>query len=356
MTSLSPSLQPRALDEHDASLERGELDRLGDADRAGRGASAPPVSERRRSTRGAHEATADDVAAEWKARFGCPFDRAYRYPIARRIVSVLMHTPVTPNQVTTVQLAVAAVGAWFVSRPSAHSVLIGAALFEVRAILDCVDGTLARAKRMSSPTGHAIDALADWLGSVFLFAGMYVHLSAEAQPALPWGGHASVLAVLLLSLLQGATRSFAHDYWKTKYVSIFGEGHDECVEGLRKKVLALREAQREGRASVFAHVEVFIGRMGHLSFHGEWFDPERSGLHRVHLERLRGARERRSMRALAVTWSLSSGDTFLAYVILTIAAGQMWGGQVFFATAGIAWIFGLLMVNSRYFRKVAEGA
>ena len=92
--------------------------------------------------------------AGWKRRLEDPFNTHYRY---------LIRTPVTPNQVSLVQPVFAAGAGYLLTIDDWRAHLGAAALFELRSILDCADGSLARAKRMSSPNGHAIDAMADWL-------------------------------------------------------------------------------------------------------------------------------------------------------------------------------------------------
>jgi Na+/melibiose symporter-like transporter len=55
-------------------------------------------------------------------------------------------------------------------------------------------------------------------------------------------------------------------------------------------------------------------------------------------------------RLLGFGWSISSGDAFLSFVIVSIVAGQLWTTQVFFATAGWVWILGFLVYNVMFFR------
>ncbi|WP_437956438.1 CDP-alcohol phosphatidyltransferase family protein [Sorangium sp. So ce119] len=117
-----------------------------------------------------------------KMRMEDPLNRYYRYTIARWIVRALMRTPVTPDQVTLVQPLFAALAGYLVMFDDPRALVAGALAFELRSILDCVDGALARAKSMVSPAGHAIDALADWLGVTFLCAGIFWHFPLHPPP------------------------------------------------------------------------------------------------------------------------------------------------------------------------------
>jgi phosphatidylglycerophosphate synthase len=296
---------------------------------------------------------ANAIPGGWKMRLEDPFNRYYRYPIARLIVRALVKTPITPNQVTLVQPFFAALAGYLVTFNDPVYLAAGALVFELRSILDCADGALARAKNMVSPAGHAIDAMADWLGVVFLYAGIFWHFHLHPPPAGPWDAYLSTNGILIIALFQAATRSFAADYYRLKYCSIFEQGRDETVEVLRRKARALKPS-----SSIFAHLDVWIGRMGHLSFEHEWFDPDRShsstGQDQVkQLVREEGSPRTRFIGAL---WSVSNGDAFLSMIILTLLANQLWLGQVFFASAGLVWIYGVIFLNGWFVRGATRRA
>ncbi|WP_437966160.1 CDP-alcohol phosphatidyltransferase family protein [Sorangium sp. So ce260] len=292
------------------------------------------------------------VPGGWKMRMEDPFNRYYRYPIARWIVRALMKTPVTPNQVSLVQPLFAALAGYLVTFDDPRRLVAGALVFELRSILDCVDGALARAKRMASPAGHAIDALADWLGVTFLYAGIFWHFHLHPPPDGPWSAVLSTNSILLLALLQGALRSFSADYFKLKYCSIFERGTDETVDALRRKIQALGPS-----SSFFAHAEVFIGRMGHLAFEHEWFDPERSRSSTTADQMKQLIREETSplTRLIGALWAISNGDAFLSMVVLTLLANQLWLGQVFFATGGVVWVAAVIFLNGWFLRASRRG-
>ncbi|WP_437830159.1 CDP-alcohol phosphatidyltransferase family protein [Sorangium sp. So ce1153] len=282
-----------------------------------------------------------------------PFNRYYRYPVARWIVRALMRTPVTPNQVTLVQPLFAALAGYLVTSDDPRSLVAGALVFEVRSILDCVDGALARAKQLVSPAGHAIDGVADWLGVTFLYAGIFWHFHLHPPAGGPWSAFLSTNGILVLALAQAALRSFSADYFKLKYCSIFERGTDETVEALRRKIQALGPS-----SSFFAHFDVFIGRMGHLAFEHEWFDPERTQSSTGEEQAKQLIREESSplTRLIGVLWAISNGDAFLSMVVLTLLANQLWLGQVFFATGGVVWIVAVIFLNGWFIRSASRRA
>ena len=83
-------------------------------------------------------------------------------PIAKRFVSVLKNTFITPNQVTYLSVLVGFASGYSFSQGSWASSLIGGLLLELTLILDCVDGQLARAKNMASDLGRLIDGIAGY--------------------------------------------------------------------------------------------------------------------------------------------------------------------------------------------------
>ena len=275
----------------------------------------------------------------WKRRLEDPFNTYYRYPVALAMTRVLVHTPVTPNQISLLQPVFAAGAGWAVTHSDWRYHVLAVALFEIRSILDCVDGSLARAKKMSSPNGHAIDAAADWLGVVFLYIGIF-HFLYHHTPA----GVSTLMAmgVTSLALLQGAVRSMASDHYKNKYIGIFERKRDDTPVTLRDKLLAIRR----GGAPLFTYVDVFILWNSHLMFEGERFNVDRSKpLSEKSIEHMSKNESSLRTKLIGFVWSISSGDAFLSFVVLSILIGQVWHAQVFFATLGTLWIAGFVFYN-----------
>lgn len=117
------------------------------------------------------------------------------------VVKPLVHTAVTPNQVTTVRIltgiaaAVAlAIGpAWWNA---------GAAVFVLSVVLDRADGDLARLTGRTSASGHRYDMIADAVSNALVLIGLGVGLRAGGfgLMSIPMGFIAglSVAAILWL--------------------------------------------------------------------------------------------------------------------------------------------------------------
>jgi phosphatidylglycerophosphate synthase len=296
--------------------------------------------------------TLPDEELPWKARVEEPTNRFVYYPIARQLVRVLVRTPITANQVTAVQPLIAAVAGYLITFQDWRYQVAGALTFELRSLLDCVDGTLARAKKTSSPNGHALDALCDWLGVLFLYLGIYIHFRLHPPPTGEWAAYVPMGAILVVSLAQGALRSFAADYFMRKFGSIMATGRDETIEDLREKQRALSAA-----SPFWAKVEAWIGRCGHLSFQHEFFDVTRSkSISGDQAQSLLEQRNTPRMKFLAGLWSVSSGDAYIRITVISLLLGHawMWQLQLFWATFGVLWITALVGLTSWFLKRAAH--
>ena len=97
------------------------------------------------------------------------FNAYFMRPIASAVVAVFAKTPVTPNQVTILNLFIFIVAvALFVALPDFNGGLIAVLVLEASYCLDCVDGMLARFKKIASKEGHLFDFFTDEMKAVLL--------------------------------------------------------------------------------------------------------------------------------------------------------------------------------------------
>ena len=92
--------------------------------------------------------------------------------IASKVVNYLVKTSVTPNQVTTFSLLLAAFAAVFFSFGIYFFTVIGSILFIFSKFLDHVDGQLSRKIKHVSRFGWYYDYFADTAGYVLMFVGI----------------------------------------------------------------------------------------------------------------------------------------------------------------------------------------
>ena len=94
-------------------------------------------------------------------------------PIAAFVVGIFAKTPITPNQVTLLNLLLFVVAtALLVALPDYRGGLVAILVLELSYCLDCVDGMLARHKKIASKEGHLFDFFTDEIKAVLLAAAL----------------------------------------------------------------------------------------------------------------------------------------------------------------------------------------
>ena len=92
--------------------------------------------------------------------------------IAAKVVKYLINTSITPNQITTFSLLLAAFAAVFFSFGIYFFSVIGSILFIISKFLDNVDGQLARELKITSKFGWYYDYFTDTASYVLMFIGI----------------------------------------------------------------------------------------------------------------------------------------------------------------------------------------
>ena len=124
--------------------------------------------------------------------------------IARVLVKPLVNSPITPNHLTVVTLAVALVGAGLLAEGGAAYADWGAGVFVLARFMDHFDGELARQKGMTSRLGYYLDYLSGALsyGALFMCIGIGLRESALGPWAMALGmvGTASAILSMVVNL------------------------------------------------------------------------------------------------------------------------------------------------------------
>src|SRR4030095_13111979 len=129
-------------------------------------------------------------------------DRFLNRPLGRYLSKILIHAPFSPNQVSIVSTLIGILSGWFF----AGGYFVSGALFlQLSAIIDCVDGDLARVLYKESRLGKWLYLVGDQFVHVAVFAGIGFGLarSIPASPALALG----------ISAVLGVIISFAVIVW-----------------------------------------------------------------------------------------------------------------------------------------------
>lgn len=128
-------------------------------------------------------------------------DRHVNRPVGRLLSRVLIHTPVTPNQVSVVSILIGIFSGFQFARGTPSSALLGAILLQLSAVIDCIDGDIARVVFKESRLGRWLDLVGDQFVHLAVFAGIPLGLYRQGLEA-PW-------LALGLSCVVGVLLSFA---------------------------------------------------------------------------------------------------------------------------------------------------
>lgn len=239
-----------------------------------------------------------------------PPNRFYRYPAARALLPILGRIPwLTPNHVTYAHIAIglsaSAIVAFTVGK---HWLLAAFVLCEVRMILDCFDGVLARARGSSSPFGRALDEIADTIACITLMCA-FTHRV-----------HNGSVGVLLTcaTLACGGLCANAWDFYKRKITFALRDGKDGVLDELRQK----RELIETGKGTFLGYWGVYFDCFQVLLY-------EVRPVHDDAVSVIRARANDPQFRRFASLLSLLSFDNGLGILHLGVLTGLFFESQVF---------------------------
>ncbi|MEA3129909.1 MAG: hypothetical protein QOF46_1704 [Paraburkholderia sp.] len=133
-----------------------------------------------------------------------PAPRTWDARLARRLVTPLVHTWVTPNHLTTLRLLIGLAGAFCLARGGFAWANSGAFLIVLSNFVDHTDGELARIGGKSSRIGHFYDLACDALVTVLLFVGLGIGSThvGSLNLAPGWLGAVAGIAIALIFFLR----------------------------------------------------------------------------------------------------------------------------------------------------------
>ena len=128
-------------------------------------------------------------------------DRYFNRPVGRPLSRLLVRTPATPNMVSILATLIGLVSALMFGLGTQMCALWGAVLLQISAVMDCVDGDLARVSFKESSLGRWLDIVGDQIVHVCLFVGIGIGL---------WrGGSDAPVLALGMSAGSGVVIAFA---------------------------------------------------------------------------------------------------------------------------------------------------
>lgn len=179
-------------------------------------------------------------------------------PVAAVVVHALSGSRVTPNQITLVAFAVAALSAMLlVVLPGHAGIAIAILVFELSYVLDCADGMLARLRGTQSIQGHLLDFLMDEIKAFAVLAAASVRLFLDRSH------DARFLVGGLCGLVALATGVALTTFIRRPEIAGASHGSGGVEEGRRMTLLGLAERA----AKLLVHYPSYIwiaGLAGHL--------------------------------------------------------------------------------------------
>lgn len=125
-------------------------------------------------------------------------DRVFNRPCGRPLSRMLIHTSVSPNAVSVFSILIGVISAVFFALGDHWAAVLGAVLFQISAIVDCVDGDIARVAFKESPLGKWLDLAGDQVVHVSVFAGIAAGVvRAGESPELIWLGVSAIAGALI---------------------------------------------------------------------------------------------------------------------------------------------------------------
>jgi phosphatidylglycerophosphate synthase len=125
-------------------------------------------------------------------------DRYFNRPCGRILSKLLIHTPVHPNAVSLVSVGIGLLAACFFALGNYPMVVFAALVFQLSAIVDCVDGDLARVLYKESSFGRWLDLAGDQVVHLAVFGGIAAGLMQRGDsPLAVWLGISAVIGAVL---------------------------------------------------------------------------------------------------------------------------------------------------------------
>ena len=196
-------------------------------------------------------ATAKEIYLLTRKKNDLLFNLYVMRPIAAFVVGIVAKTPFTPNQFTLLNLFIFVVSiAWMALFPTYAGGLVAVLILEVSYCFDCVDGMLARFKKIASKEGHHFDFFTDEIKAILLVSAMGIRLWRSGGLGIdgtrwPAGSSGFLLAAIGGAVILASATSLTNFVRKPeisgKETTV--EAHYETVDTTKSKSLVGRIGQ-----------------------------------------------------------------------------------------------------------------
>jgi hypothetical protein len=188
-----------------------------------------------------------NIQSQYRASLKLPqaeelLDLVIYRPVAFLLAKLLVHTPITPNQITAAALATGMItGICFATGQRGYMVT-GAILYAIANTLDCCDGMVARMKGNGTQLGRMVDVFADVICGSFVYIGLGIGLT-RAETVLPLSAWVLVIAGGISYAIQSALFDRHRNAFVARVRNSFAEQEEELTE-LEQQVAGSRKSHQ----------------------------------------------------------------------------------------------------------------
>jgi phosphatidylglycerophosphate synthase len=258
-----------------------------------------------------------------------PMNRLYRNKVADGLATLLDRYHITPNQITFVHTGVGVFAAILIYL---KYYILAVVCFELRTILDCTDGVLARQKNKSSSFGRILDTIGDGISfNALMIAGAMRMIQdfPSYQPSI-------ILIIVFCYAMAAAQCGIIYQLMKRKLFSILKSDVDAVEVDYHHNWAELHGS----RPATLARFSFWLDSMTIRFISEEWYEKMQRRLHRedwrekaladsvMMNELARTTRKKELKSAVRFTSLLSDDNIFAVMSVLFLILG-MFPEQIF---------------------------
>jgi phosphatidylglycerophosphate synthase len=190
-----------------------------------------------------------------------PVNLWFNRPLAYAFVALVFRTPITPNQVTLLATVVGLIAAAGIAWGTAEAMLWGGILLWTSAILDGADGILARAKKLQSDMGRALDGTADLVVAGAAIVAAIHHLWLKYHSV-------EIFVLCVATVMTSVFHIYLYDYYKESYLTFTrteGEGKFETRVEVEERLQRFRREKASWVVRLAAKLYVDLLRNQHFA-------------------------------------------------------------------------------------------
>lgn len=140
-------------------------------------------------------------------------DLVFFRPMAFVVAKVFSWTSLTPNQVSVGSLIVGISVGVMIGVGTPAAMLFATLFLYCSTLLDCVDGQLARMRKISSPLGRILDGSVDYISAIAIFLGIgFWGLNVQSNAITWW-------SIVIVAGISHGIQAALYDMLRSEYIN-----------------------------------------------------------------------------------------------------------------------------------------